>query len=144
MSQPEYLPQGDVEGAIINWLINDSHIASFPGGAPTVSSTFIGYNDKDPAKRRWVMVTREGGNLIWPNVDKPRVDVQVLAESRTVAHALAQVVQAVIFQAMGQAFPAHGIYISDIRIETGITRVPDRETGAPRYIMAFRMVCVPA
>lgn len=144
MTSPEYLQQGDVEAAVINWLLDHDEIVDFQDGAPTVSADFVGYNDKDLSKRRWVMVTREGGNLVWPNVDKPRVDFQVLAETRTVAHRLAQVVQAAVFQAMGQAFPEHGIQISDIKVETGITRVPDRETGAPRYILALRMVCVPA
>jgi hypothetical protein len=139
----EYIPQGDVEAAIISILRDADEVINFSGGAPEVSSDLVGYQMKDSAKRRWIMVTREGGNIRWPNIDKPRVDIQVLAESRSVAHNLAQVAQAVIFRAMGQAFPEYGTVITDVRVETGITRVPDRETGANRYIFALRLVCKP-
>lgn len=135
-----YIKQGDVEAAVISVLRSASEITAFSGGAPTVSSDYTGYT----AKARWIMVTREGGNLIWPNIDKPRIDIQVLAETRSVALSLAQVAQAVIFRAMGQAFPTYGTTISGVKVETGITRVPDKETGSPRYIFALRLICKPA
>lgn len=140
-----YIQQGDVEAAIISVLRAAPEITGFSGGAPTVSSDYTGYDHFTPSKQRWVMVTREGGNIKWPAIDKPRIDIQVLAETRSVALRLAQVVQSVIFfRAMGQAFPTYGTTISDVKVETGITRVPDRETGSPRYILALRLTCVPA
>lgn len=139
-----YIKQGDAEAALIHVLRSATEITTYAGGAPEVASDYTGYRATDPAKRRWIMVTREGGSTIWPAIDKPRIDVQVLAETRTIAQDLAQVALAVIFRAMGQAFPAYGTTISDVRVETGITRVPDRETGSPRYIFALRLTCVPA
>lgn len=138
-----YLPQGDIEAAIIYLLTNSPHITGFPGGAPLVRPDYIGYDFKDSTKNRWIMVTREGGNLLWPKIDKPRVDLQVLGPTRTVAHNLAQVAQAVVLNASGQSFPSFGTKITNVQVETGVTRVPDRETGSPRYISALRLTCVP-
>ncbi len=136
----DFIKQGDVEAAVISVLRTATEITAFPGGAPTVTSDYEGYQ----ARARWIMVTREGGNIVWPSIDKPRIDIQVLAETRTVASSLAQVAQAVIFRAMGQVFPTYGTTISGVKVETGITRVPDRETGSPRYIFALRLTCKPA
>ena len=139
-SQWEYIPQGDTEAMVIDILENSTEIDNFPGGPPTVSSDYTGYS----MGARWIMVSREGGFLRWPHVDKPRIDLYVLAETRSVAHDLAQVAQAVIRQAMGQAFPTYGVVLSDVQVETGITRVPDKETGSPRYVLALRLACVPS
>lgn len=135
----QYIPQGDVEAAIIKMLKNATEVVNFSGGAPRVSSDLQDYQ----ARARWIMVSREGGYLVWPKIDKPRIDINVFAESRKVAHDLAQVAQAVIFRGMDATFPEFGMRITDVRMETGMFRVPDRETGSPRYVFALRLTCVP-
>lgn len=135
----EYIVQGDAEAACISILNAATEISGFAGGAPRVSSDAVGYQ----MKARWITVSREGGSMIWPKVDKPRVDFNVYAETRTVAHNLAQIAQAAMFRAMGQAFPDFGLCITDVKIETGIFRIPDKETGSPRYVFSLRLTCVP-
>lgn len=131
-----YLVFGDVEAACIDELKNASEVLAFTG--IRVSSDFNGY--QTPA--RWITVSREGGNVVELALDKPRIDFQVLAETRTVAHNIAQVAQAVIFRAIGKKYPTHNVQIADAEVETGIFRVPDKETGSPRYVFSLRLTCV--
>lgn len=135
----ELIIQGDAESAVISMLTGSSELMGFPGGSPTVSSDLQGYQ----AGMRWMTVQRQGGSLFWPRIDKPRIDVNVFAETRTVAHDLAQVAQAVCLREMGQPFPSANVFVSDVRIETGLIRVPDPPTGSHRYLFSLRLTCVP-
>lgn len=135
----EYIVQGDVEAAAISILKDAPELTGFPGGAPRVSSDLQGYQKHS----RWLTVSREGGILNWPKIEKPRLDFNVYAEKRSVAHDLAQVALAVMFREMGSAFPDFGLRITDVKVETGLVRVPDKETGSPRYVFALRLTCLP-
>ncbi len=135
----ELIIQGDSEAAIIQLIDEAEEIADFVGGAPEVRGDLNGYQ----AGARWITVQRQGGSLFWPRIDKPRIDVNVFAETRTVAHDLAQVAQAVCLRGMGQAFPSANVFVSDITIETGLLRVPDPPTDSHRYLFALRLTCVP-
>lgn len=139
MSNWDFILQGDVEAAVIHELLASSHITGFSGGAPRISGDLVGYTQG----LRWIKVSREGGNVGWPKVDRPRVDFNVYGPTRTVAHDMAQVAQAVMFQAAGTAYPSYGIFISDVQVETGLFRSPEKETGASRYIFSLRLACVP-
>lgn len=139
MTTWDYILQGDVEAAVVSILKNDSRLTSFSGGAPRISSDLVGYL----MGARWITVSREGGNISWPKVDRPRVDFNVYGPTRTVAHDMAQVAQAVMFQIAGTAYPTYGIFISDVQVETGLFRSPEKETGASRYIFSLRLACVP-
>lgn len=140
MSYFPYVLQGDSEGACIHELETASEITGFSGGAPRISGDLVDYR----AKARFVMVSREGGNTGDLTVDKPRIDFQCFAETRTVAHDLAQVVLAVMFRAIGNKYAAPiNVQIADVKVETGIFRVPDKETGSPRYVLSLRLTCVP-
>lgn len=135
----EYVEQGDCEAALVDELMDAPEIINFSGGAPRISTDLVGFQKG----LRWIKVSREGGSKAWPNIDKPRIDINVFAETRTVAHHLAQVAEAVLFRAMGQAFPDHNLFLSDVAEETGPVRVDDPKTGTPRYVFALRLVVVP-
>lgn len=124
---------------MIHILMSATEISGFAGGAPRVSADMVGYE----MGARWIKVSREGGSKRWPLVDKPRIDVNVMAKTRDVAHDLAQVAEAVLFRAMGQGFPTYGLFLSDVAEETGPVRVDDPQTGSPRYVFALRLTCVP-
>lgn len=131
--------QGDTEAACIAILGTATEITGFAGGAPRISGDMVGYQ----MGVRWIKVSREGGAKVWPRIDRPRIDFNVLAETRTAAHDIAQVAEAVMIRAMGQAFPQYGLFLSDVREETGPVRVDDPKTGSPRYVFALRLTVVP-
>lgn len=136
----QYIKQGDSEAACVSILRTATEISAFPGGAPNVSTNVVGYTMGD----RWIMVSREGGTTVWPSVDKPRIDFNVYAETRAVAHDLAQVAIAVMFRAMGQRYATYHLFLTDVTMETGLVRVPDKPTGAERYIFALRLTITPS
>jgi hypothetical protein len=141
MEKWKYVLQGDLTAAVINQLRNAPEISGFAGGAPTVSSTLDGY----VIGNRWISVSLEGGSFKWPVVANARVDFNVFAESRTVAHDMAQVALAVLFREMGQpTSPTYGVRITDVRVETGLTRADDKMSDSARFLFALRITYVPA
>lgn len=131
--------QGDVEAALIEIIRNATEVSGFPGGAPNVSTTLDGF-DKG---LRWVVVSSEGGSFKFPVIMRTRIDINVFAETRTVAHDLAQIIFAVLFREQGQPSPNHGLRIHKHRVETGLVRADDKLNDAPRYLFSLRSHFVP-
>lgn len=134
-----YVLHGDIEAALVAELLDAPEIDDFPGGAPRVSTDMRGYTMGD----RWIMVSLEGGTRRWPIISRPRVDVHVLAKTRTVAQNLAQVAEAVLFAAQANHYPTYGLVLTDVKEETGMFRAPDNLTGSERYIFSLRLTMVP-
>jgi hypothetical protein len=128
---------GDIEALIIDVLANDPDIAGY---SPTVTSDMVGFQQN----ARWIEVIRQGGNVTTSSgvIDKPRVDINVFAESRTVAHDIAQLTQRALLLARGTS--GFGCKITDVKIETGIYRSPDKFSDTPRFILALRLTVVPS
>lgn len=136
MDKFPYVLMGDLEGAIIHILSNAPEITGFAGGAPTVSSTLDGFRRTN---NRWIAVSLEGGGDQYPVIAKSRVDFNVFAETRTIAHNLAQIAMAVIFRERGQPFPAYRVRYHDVKVETGLVRADDKLSDSPRYLFALRI-----
>lgn len=140
MSGPvgEYILQGDAEAAVLDILRNDTPelISSTP---VSIKSNLIGYTPGD----RWIVVEQQGASETWPKISRPRIDVEVFAERRTVAKELAEICLASLKRAMGTYF-GFGLFISDCKLELGITRIPDKLQETSRYVFAVRLTIVPS
>lgn len=129
---------GDSEGACIDILKTAPEILALTP-VPTISSNTRGYL----AGARWITVVREGGATPFPHkADKPRIDFMCYGNSRTEANETAQVAQAVLRRAMGE-YVGYGVRLLDVKIETGIYRLPDKDTDSPRYFFSLRLTCTP-
>jgi len=135
---PEFIDQGDTEAAIVDILLNLTPELNFSTGHPTVSTNLLGYVYGD----RWIVVSQEGSFENFPVVDHPRIDVECLAERRSVARDIAAICLASIKYQMGQ-YRGNGLFLSDVKVEQGLTRVPDKYEEAVRYIFAVRLTTRP-
>lgn len=133
----ELIVPGDAEAAVIDILSNSTPELS--GLGITFSSDLVGYEPGD----RWVMVTQEGSSAGWPKIDKPRIDIEVYADIREDARDIAALCQASVLRAMGN-YSGKGLKITDAKVELGLTRVPDKLSEKPRYILALRLTTVPS
>lgn len=139
MSQWEYIEHGDAEAAIIDILLNYTPELDFAiTGHPQVRANLVGYTIGD----RWILVTQEGSVEKWPAIDKPRIDVEVYAERRSVARDVASISLASIKYHMGR-YRGNGLFLSDATVEQGLTRVPDKLQEETRYIFAVRLTTRP-
>lgn len=128
---------GDVEALVIDILKNLTPELS-TAGIEKISSDLKGYT----SGMRWVMVSQEGSSKAqWNVINKPRIDVEVRAERRTVAKDIAEILEASLFRSVGVS--GFGVTISRVVEETGITRIPDKEEdGTTRYLFAVRLTCM--
>jgi hypothetical protein len=127
---------GDAEAAVVDILTN--YTPELSGLDITFSTSMVGYTAGD----RWVVVSQEGGSAEWPKIDRPRIDLQIFANSRTDARDIAAMCQASLIRSMGN-YSGNGVTITDVRLELGLTRVPDKLEEVARYILALRLTCVP-
>jgi hypothetical protein len=139
LGQPEYIIHGDAEAAIVDILMNLTPELSFFSGTPTISTNLVGYTVGD----RWVMVTQEGSLEEWPVIDRPRIDFEVYAERRSVARDIAAICLASVKYQMGR-YTGFGLFLSDARVEQGLTRVPDKYQESVRYVFAVRLTTRPS
>jgi hypothetical protein len=128
---------GDIEGACLDILKNATEIQA-------LTLDGISSNLKDYRRgKKWIQVVREGGALPWPKkADKSRVDFMCFGNTRPEAHNIAQVAQAVLCRAMG-AYVGFGVRLIDVKTETGVYRLPDKDTDSPRYMFSLRITCTP-
>lgn|SRR5574338_223288 len=138
MGQPEYIEHGDAEAAIIDILRTQTPELSFSTGRPTIQADMTGYT----VGARWIMVTQEGSLESWPVIDRPRIDFEVYAERRSVARDIAAICLASVKRQMG-VYRGNGLFLSDVKLEQGLTRVPDKYEESPRYVFAVRLTTRP-
>lgn len=139
MDKYPFVLQGDLESALIQILKTAPELTGFAGGAPTISTTLDGFR----IGQRWIVLSSEGGNFQWPKIQLARVDVNVFAERRKPAYALAQMALAVLFREMGQPSPAYSLRTCNIKVETGLVRADDKLNDSARYLFALRYSFVP-
>lgn len=131
-----YIVHGDAEAAIVDILINDT--PELLGLNVFITTTWQNYA---PGDRR-IIVSQEGSLEIWPKIDKPRIDVDVVAERNSVARNIASIALASIRRRMGD-YQGFGLSITDVKLEQGLTRVPDKFQETSRYIFSLRLTTVP-
>lgn len=127
---------GDVE-ALVRDVIANLTPELVPYSVDGISTDLRGYS----SGMRWIMITAEGGFTTPYNIiNKPRIDVEVRAERRDVAHDMAQICHGTIFRAV--PYTAFGATLSDVRTELGLVNVPDKEEEQSyRYLFSLRIVC---
>jgi hypothetical protein len=137
-SQWEWIEHGDPEAAMVDILLNlTPELGAF--GPPTISTNLIGYTYGS----RWISISLEGAMERWPAINRPRIDVEVLAERRSVAHDISSICLASVKYQMGR-YRGNGLFLSDAILEQGFTRVPDRYEEESRYSFAFRFTTRPS
>lgn len=134
MEKFPYVLFGDVEAAVIEIISDAPEVSGFSGGAPTVTTTLDGFI----IGSRWIIVSAEGGSFQSPVIRRSRIDIQVFAETRSVASDLCEIILAVLFREQGQPSPNHGLRIHKHRLEAGPVRADDKLNDAPRYVMSLR------
>lgn len=139
MEKWEYIVHGDLEAAMVHIIRTASEVVNFGGGAPHVSTSLRGFEVGD----RRVVISLEGGSFRWPIQTRSRVDVNVFAETRTVAHDLVQIILAVLHREAGQPSPDYGLRITKHRVETGPVRADDKISDSPRYVFSLRTHHIP-
>lgn len=134
-----FLPSGNAEAAVIDILKN--HTPELIPYAPTISATMVGYDDPS---LNWIEVTQYGGSMRHlGKVDKPRIDIACLSPDIDEARAMCAIAQASLVRIMGN-YSGHGLILTDVKLETGINRVPDKNQETSRYIVALRLTCTPS
>lgn len=137
MTWMEFIVFGDAEAAVVDILINETPELDFPG-KPQIQTNLIGYS----AGARWIEVTQQGSIHRWPKIDMPRIDVMVYAERRSVAKDIAEICMASLIRQMG-TYRGFGLFLSDAKVEQGITRIPDKYQESDRYLFSLRLTCTP-
>lgn len=137
----EYIVHGDVEAAVVDILQNDTpELPHFPPNPPlNISTNLIDYDPEE----RWIVVIQQGSLRRWPKIDRPRVDVEVLAERRSVAHDISSIALASIERAKGN-YTGFGLILTDVTLEQGITNIPDKLQETSRYVFSVRLTAVPS
>lgn len=133
-----YINFGDAEAAVVDILINDTPELTNVVPVANISTNLVGYIDGD----RWIYVVQLTANERWPKINRPRIDVQVRAERRSVALDISNICLASIKRAMG-TYSGFGLTITDVRTEQGLSRVPDPMIESSRYVFALRLTTVP-
>lgn len=127
---------GDVEALIIEILENTSELQPY---SPTIATDLRNY--ETDSGLNWIMVTAEGGaHTVFNVINKPRIDIEVRAGRRDIAHQITQICIGSIYRSVPYA--AYGAFLSDIKTELGPVNVPDKEEEESyRYLFALRAVC---
>jgi len=138
-SQWEFIEHGDAEAAVVDILKNETPELDFSTGHPRVSTDLKGFTDGD----RWIEVTQEGSFEEWPTIDHPRIDVGCYAERRSVARDIAAICLASVKYQMGR-YRGNGLFLSDVRVEMGLTNTSDRYQEGYRFTFAVRLTTRPS
>jgi hypothetical protein len=135
----DFQEQGDAEAALVDIFKNLTPELVFHSGVPVVSTNMIGYH----TEQRRIVVIQEGSFEDWPIIDHPRIDVEVYAERRSVARDIAAICLASVKYQMGR-YRGNGLFLSDVQVEQGLTRVPDKYEESVRYVFAVRLTTRPS
>lgn len=130
--------QGDVEAACVDILDSNIPLATlFPG--LKISTDLVGYQEGD----QYIMIARKGGNSSpWQKVDKPRLDFNVYGDTRANAIDIAQLALKAMFEAQTN-YVGKGVKLQTVKVESGLSRIPDRLNESFRYVMALRLTVTP-
>ena len=133
----EYIYIGDTTAAVIDILNNAPEVTAL--NPVKISSNMTGYNAGD----RWIVITQQGGSFQWPYPAHPRIDIECLAESRTVAYQMISTCISVMFREQG-TYSGNGVRICAAQIETSPFQSSEKFTDRVRYLTALRLIVRPA
>jgi len=138
MSQDEYIYIGDSVAAVIDIL---SHASEVTALSPVrIASNLVGYE----RGQRWICVDQHGGSFRWPMPAHPRIDIECLAESRSVAYQMISTCIAVMFREQHNYTSATtGVRLCAVQIETSPFQSSEKDTDQVRYITALRLIVRP-
>lgn len=141
MGQPEMIIQGDAEAALVDILRTLTPELPTGGSHPplNISTSMIGY---EPGDRR-IVITQQGGVEGFVKIARPRLDVEVFAERRSIAKDIIEICLGSIKRQMG-AYSGFGLFISDVTIEMQPANIPDKMQETARYVAAVRLTVVPS
>jgi len=129
--------EGDPESACVDILRNYTPELE-PYDLNRITTSLVGYE----RGMRWVVVTREGGSKSWPKISRPRIDLNVLAESRDIACDVINLCEASIIRAAG-SYRGFGVTLCAAGEEVGPFRVPDKYSESPQYVVSLRLHTTP-
>lgn len=126
---------GDVEALVVDILKNQTPELATAGFR--ISTDLKGYS----SGLRWVWVSQEGSSkALWNVINKPRIDVDVRGDRRSIVKDAAEILESSLFRSVGVS--GFGVTITSVKEETGITKVPDKEEeGTFRYLFSVRLAC---
>lgn len=138
---PDWYPtiiHGDVEAAVVEILLLDTPELFNVVPFSNISTSMKGFTDGD----RWIEVTLMGSSESTLIISRPRIDIEVRAETRSVCCDIANICLASVKRQMGN-YRGFGLAITDVKVEQGITRIPDPYIEESRYTLALRLTVVP-
>lgn len=127
---------GDPVGAVIDILRNADDVTDLVPDT-NISSDLKGYQAQSP----WIEVVSGGGWRARLKIYKPRVDVYCYHPIRSRCWDIAQAAESTLIASIGYA--GKGLFLSDIRSESGITEIPDRLQESNRQYFALRLTVTP-
>jgi hypothetical protein len=128
---------GDEEKFAMDLLRADSFLLSLYPDC-TISGDLIGYQKG----RNWVQVVAKGGNILdATKISKPRIDFYILGANRESARKIGQLVMRAFLLKAG-FYTVDQMTLSDVKVETGLVRVPDKATDADRYVLSLRLTVI--
>lgn len=133
----EFVAFGDAEAAVVDILSHATQLSAF---SATVAPDLVGYG----AGSTWLRVTRTGGTpALWMRLDKPRIQIDVLAPTKATAHDLAQAARGAVFAARGE-YTGQGLALCDVADSMGLAWLPDPdEPLVSRYTFALDLTTRP-
>jgi len=138
VSQEEYIFNGDVTAAVIEILGAAPEIQDLD--VHKITSTYIGYT----AGQRWIIIDQHGGTFNWPHPSRPRVDIECIAETRSVACKMINTCIAVMFREQhNYASSTTGVRLAAVKVETAPYQSTEKWTDEPRYLTALRVIARP-
>lgn len=134
---PPFIRHGDPVAGVIDILTNYT-----PELAPYEIVNIAGDMTGWISPQRWIQVSREGGLNVWPKISKPRIDLDVYAETSSMCADIFDICQASLFRAQYQYW-GYGIRLHKVQEEVGAIEAYDKHEETPRYFGSFRLITTP-
>lgn len=139
---------GDAEALVVDILTNYTPELDLVNGRPTVSTNLVGYSTvysagMSPRPDRWICIDQQGGLEGWPNIYKPRIDIEVRAERRSVALDISHICYNSVRRQMGK-YRGFGFNLSHVKLESLPIKIPDLLEETSRYVTSLRLWCKPS
>lgn len=134
----EFIRRGDCTSAVIDILQN--YTPELPDYV-RIGRNLVGYSPSDT----WVEVVQASNIVKYPKISRTRIDVDVRSGHRdqyVVAKDVAEICESSIFRQAG-LYRGFGLFIALVRLEQGITDVPERQQNVSRYLLSLRLTTVP-
>jgi hypothetical protein len=129
---------GDTEAAVCDILRASTRIAAFDD--VTIATDLDGFTYPD----RRLRVTRTGGlPTLWMRLDNADIEIEALAETKSVAYDMASAARAAVFANRG-LYSGNGLALYDVVDTSGLTWSPDPvDVTVCRYVFTLALVTKP-